>query len=954
MEVELVARQVSEIINAPDTGSIPRPVQLEASRKVRDLMADIGRPGKGGRNSRIPQGVETEATAELRKRLGTPTVKRLGAAELQLWEMDPNGRGALAARLSTEDVKKGETVMAQVHGSLELCQQLDLKPRFVLVATRQNGSARLNDRLDLMFLMEAVRRDLIDWVMYREVDRLSRSVAVGDEFYDFLEETGTDLYLTIYRKRIDWEVDKFLLHIQGGAADFEKRTTGRRMFSAQERRRLIPGRGWPGARKFGFRAGPDGFPEVDPEQWIFIEHIHYDYTALGEHGRGSLRRLKEHMETLGCPISVETLRKVLRDSIYVTGEWGSTVHGVYYPGRTISIPRPIPAEVQAKNIQLLDNTRGKYSATKFGTFLLNNIPLYHARCIDIELKRKQPNNKWDMTVPRLRARSYSDERRVRRPAVYRHAPGPPDCCWGYTVPAQALDDAVIAALLDLAESEQLQQAYITAARPEVEMLEGIEDVGTLQRRIDGLKANQREIRRRLVDEAATSTIDGLKPFEASLALIGTEIQQLQNRIDLAKLNRPSQSGSGKDLREALEEILVLTEDSTDAQRQKRVALVGTLLSKAIVHDSDDGMQVELFGHLIPEGQQMTPIQLRDHLEEASTACRTPSTKKILGGQSATGWTIFGDPLPAWRSPRIEVDTLPFGRVSKNTVNAAIRWAADHSRHGRLFNRFGHQLSPYNEARELWPQLPSVQSIQKLFCGKETSKNDLIRSALGIEKALRQGRVVPKSEEELRMVIKWALDDGFTLDAGWGYRWDTFARERHYLWCRNALQDACRKIGLGFAELAHEVSEELGVPYERCFNGRFPQRVPESEDFVQKALGDCVPTKFLTRLPGIHVMKLAKLRAHRKLIGFQVYGRTTLHYPRWQFDDEWKPLPIVERILDLVDEREVTLWTLHEEMIRTVRHENRNRRLGDLCLDPDHADWLISYLDARLRKRSKAS
>lgn len=203
-----------------------------------------------------------------------------------------------------------------------------------------------------------------------------------------------------------------------------------------------------------------------------------------------------------------------------------------------------------------------------------------------------------------------------------------------------------------------------------------------------------------------------------------------------------------------------------------------------------------------------------------------------------------------------------------------------------------------------------------------------------------------------MVIKWALDDGFTLDAGWGYRWDTFARDRHYLWCRNALQDACRKLGLGFAELAHEVSEELGVTYERCLNGRHPQRVPESEAVVEKALGECVPTKFLTRLPGIHVMKLSALRAHRQLIGFQVYGRTTLHYPRWQFDDEWNPLPIVERLLDLVDEREVSLWILHEEMIRTVRHRKRERRLGELCRNPEDGDWLIAYLDIRFRKRTK--
>lgn len=949
MEVELVARHAVEIIHAPDTGSIPRPIQLEAYQRVRDLMTDIGRPGKGGRNTRIPQGFETEATAELRRRLGTPTVKRQGKAELQLWEMDPDGRGVVAARLSTEDVKKGETVMAQIHGSLELCKELDLKPRFILVATRQNGSAKLTDRLDLMFVLEAVRRKMVDWVMYREVDRLSRSVAVGDEFYDFLEETGTDLYLTVYRKRIDWEVDKFLLHIQGGAADFEKRTTGRRIFSAHERRRLIPGRGWPGARKFGFRAGPDGYPEVDPEQWGFVERIHYDYSSIGEHGRGSLRMLKEHMESLGCPFGVEQLRKILREPVYVTGEWGSTVHGIYYPGRKIEIPRPIPAEVQAKNIQLLDNTRGKYSATKFGTFLLNNIPVYHARCMHIEVKRKQPNNKSDMTVPRMRGRTYSDERRARRPHVYRHVPKTPQCCRGYTVPAEALESAVIEALLDLADSEPLQLAYTTAARPENDLINGVEDTDILKQRIDRLKSNRRKLRRDLADEAANGSIDGLRPYETALEVIEAEIQQLQNRVAIASAKRSSTGEKDMNLRQALKDILDLKDDSSKEQRQKRVALTGALLSKVIIHDTDDGVEVELFGHLIPEGQAMAPVQLRNHFDEAVSSCRTLSTKLIPSGRSATSWEIFGEPLPAWKSPRLKVDTLPFGRLSINTAKAAIRWAADHSRHGRLFARVGDRPSPYNEARRAWPQLPKPQAITDVLSGTGIDRNSLIRTALGTEKALRQGRVTPKGEDELRLVVRWALEDGFTLDAGWGYRWDIFARERHYLWCYEALSKASRRIDISFSHLAHLVSGELGITYKPLEEGHIEHVVLDSGSSVNELLRSCVTTKFLCRKPGIYGQKLVKQRVSGELLGLAIPGRLGNFYPRWQFDEKWAPYPVVSRLIEIIKRRQATAFELHTLMISSVSFQQQKRDLWQLCTTPDHWDWLESYVDSNLRK-----
>jgi len=112
MEVEITAKFIAEIIATPASQVIPRPFQLDVQSKVGELMTEIGRPGTGGRQPRVPAGTETAATASLRKRYGEPLVSRMRSAKLELWEVDGGGDGVIAARLFTEDLNKGEKVEA--------------------------------------------------------------------------------------------------------------------------------------------------------------------------------------------------------------------------------------------------------------------------------------------------------------------------------------------------------------------------------------------------------------------------------------------------------------------------------------------------------------------------------------------------------------------------------------------------------------------------------------------------------------------------------------------------------------------------------------------------------------------------------------------------------------------------------------------------------------------------
>ncbi len=60
---------------------------------------------------KIPAGAETAATAQLRKELGTPFIVRHLRSELQWWEIDPSGEGALCAESFGDKKISGITVL---------------------------------------------------------------------------------------------------------------------------------------------------------------------------------------------------------------------------------------------------------------------------------------------------------------------------------------------------------------------------------------------------------------------------------------------------------------------------------------------------------------------------------------------------------------------------------------------------------------------------------------------------------------------------------------------------------------------------------------------------------------------------------------------------------------------------------------------------------------------------
>jgi hypothetical protein len=65
----------------------------------------------------------SDATRALRESLGEPEVYRRFEMRLEVFEVDPDGDGAILVRLSSSDVKKGETALGQAYEIFAMCER---------------------------------------------------------------------------------------------------------------------------------------------------------------------------------------------------------------------------------------------------------------------------------------------------------------------------------------------------------------------------------------------------------------------------------------------------------------------------------------------------------------------------------------------------------------------------------------------------------------------------------------------------------------------------------------------------------------------------------------------------------------------------------------------------------------------------------------------------------------
>jgi DNA invertase Pin-like site-specific DNA recombinase len=599
-----------------------------------------------------------------------------------VWNANPQGDGIIVARLSTRDVQQGETALSQVHGAREVMNRCDRRARLIVVTTENKSAKAFEDRPDFRLIRDEIYAGRCAWVCFRDVDRLARKPLPRYSFFELLEETGTDLYLTELGRAVDWENDDLNLGFNGLIGDNERKRTYSRTHAPLVSRWLGEGRGWPGQLKFGFgRNEFTNFPEVDPEQWPFVKMVFETYaTAQDGSGRG-VRGVEEALAAAGCELSRETIRRILKDPIYVNGEFTTTRAGTRIAARPIPLHDPIPLDLFERVQQLRRLRKGTERRNPAGLFFLN--ALAYSSC---------------GARIRGRTRGEGDAR-----AAYEHylAKGERTCdCPRMTIPARDLEAVVVREVSRLAEEPELLDAWAARALPDFAVAEPVLNESRksdLERRIANLQRTKSEVLRSFVDglgESATSS-DPLAAYHELVAELDTQIVQLREQLARAEtietMRRTTRPAATEGLREVMRRLLTDEPPEEAELIAKRAAFLRAALSKVVVHLSDDGtVEIELFGHLVPratlEAGPYGPLEtgsdvLLGHLRDSRSG---PTDTQVLpyGSVGQLGLPSIGqrsraapkltpspEGVPAWRSPRLRT---------------AIRWDAG-SRQGKFLH-----------------------------------------------------------------------------------------------------------------------------------------------------------------------------------------------------------------------------------------------------------------------------
>jgi hypothetical protein len=552
----------------------------------RDPLTRVGRPSGGGRTPPALPFTSTSATEELIRELGQPHIEVDSPVQLLIWEDNPDGDGVLAARLSGRELQGGETAMGQVHPQREMARRLGVRPRLIIVSINNSGQRRYENRPDFRIIEEAIGLGWCRWVAWRNPDRIAREVLPAELFYDLLRRQDVGLLLSERGGEVDWDHDRVYLRTLGIVSAEEAISITKRTQSAIRTRYPDQRRGWPASKRFGFRRNwATKYLEVHPEQWEYVKRIHLRYSELEDGRGGGLRALQAELLACGCELSVERIRCILRDPIYVTGEFSATIDGVVVPQRPIALDHPIPEHVFQRNQELLSLRSGRETRTPPGWFCLNGVPVRHARCADLSNGRG--------LHPLLKGRIL-----FGKVEAYRHSPWVPSCCRGYVLDRVTLEAPVTRALRSLGEDAALQLAWqerrLALERGYTPLILDGRRAQVLRMRIRNRELQRAQLTRAYLERLDQGEEANELAYSQLVHALDQEIAQLGERLR-ASGAAPAVSASGPppELVDALEHVLTDDVPNDPARRLQRAALVQALVEEIVLEDTEDGIVVRV-------------------------------------------------------------------------------------------------------------------------------------------------------------------------------------------------------------------------------------------------------------------------------------------------------------------------------------------------------------------------
>jgi hypothetical protein len=319
----------------------------------------------------------------------------------------------------------------------------------------------------------------------------------------------------------------------------------------------------------------------------------------------------------GASVSKAKVNAMLRSLMYVNGEYAVKRRGVLIACEPVQLGEyAIPMETFQRVAELRAARRGKRTDAPEGTNLLNGILFHECGC-------------------ELRTRL---ERGAR--SGYRHKEFIRDECKGLSLDADIIDAAVCRELLRLASCRELQEAWTlrmdveqAEPRPILSDAERQEKKRQIARFTQIKEEREADFRERLLAEEDVNEND----FAEMVGSITSEIEKLTKQLehaDAIAAARAAASSKRQYAETLLEEIeAILTPELPDdhGARARRRALVHAMVSKVIVYTTEDGVELELYGPLVPEGVPRAPVY--DPLADAAgeIADPTPPMKGRFAG-----------------------------------------------------------------------------------------------------------------------------------------------------------------------------------------------------------------------------------------------------------------------------------------------------------------------------------
>jgi DNA invertase Pin-like site-specific DNA recombinase len=557
-------------------------------------------------------------------------------------KLHPRGTGCAVIRMSTRDMKDGETAATQLNPITFEARRNNIPLGYLVVVTECSGGRAYWERPDLLAIEQLIARGKITIVFWRDVTRMARERQTFLDHTELLKKTRVRLYIVQWHHEIDWLnlSDTMGLALQVEYAIFERVQTMMRMQNGRWDQCILTGKGI--GTRFGFRRNKDGWLEPDPETWPIVKLIHLGLKEVKRENGAGHAELQRLLTEAGHPLSVDQVAEVLGDGrasnglraferllkhcdigrrfsalsniigdrIYVDGHFSNTFDGIDIIMEPVLLSDPIPYEVYVLNQEILEQSGGSSSRTRIGDFVL--APVLRCGICGGEMTKYQP-------------------RPAARPA-YRHKVAAPGPCAGLVIYQNEIEPPVMQFLrsldvnpqlardcLDRALAEDSDERYWERKRQEKRDLEGqlVQLQMAYQPLISELVSKQMSIHR--CDGDPREAMASLAAFDHENAVTEKieEIEELTRRVDrfdeLAaheRRRRPHIEPLRPELQKTLAEALTDGAPDDLEGRVLRAKTVKDCLSEIIVTavTTDDGasvLRIELRGPLGAAEQRLS-------------------------------------------------------------------------------------------------------------------------------------------------------------------------------------------------------------------------------------------------------------------------------------------------------------------------------------------------------------